>query len=607
MQIKIIKSQDLKLLKRAFKYIKPYFFKLSFVFICIVSTIIFGIVQPLLSGRIIVFLTSKNISEIIINLEYIVILYVMNIGVGYIQSYILSLVNNGILYDICHDMYRKILDLPLRVFDNKAAGEFISRMQKDTSELAGIFTSQLLNVITTIIKAIFIGITIFSISTQLSFIILAAFPVSYIIFNISGKILRKRQDELKKLFDRYYSHLHEIIISIREIKSLNLTTNNIRAFDSISKTIKNKQIKVSLINTNVQSITGFISIITEVLVIIIGGYLALNNQIGMEYFIAFLSYSKQFSSSLISLTQINSNLQQSIVSLQRIFELMDNFGYPYEYYGRAKLSDFVGDIKFDNVYFEYKLNESVLNNVNIHIKPGSKVAFVGKSGSGKTTIFNLIMRLYKPSKGKIFIDNVDISQMDESYYKEHITIVRQEPVLFNMSIIDNLLLVNPHADQGQIIQACKSAYIHDFIMNLPNGYNTVVGDRGFNLSCGQRQRVAIARALLKGSEVILFDESTSSLDNESQYYINKVINETLHKHTVVIIAHRLFNVIDADKIYVIDNGNISGVGTHNSLIRENHIYQNLYKIEMDMIQKENLNKDKGFDINNDKDIMASSC
>lgn len=261
---------------------------------------------------------------------------------------------------------------------------------------------------------------------------------------------------------------------------------------------------------------------------------------------------------------------------------MDNITYESEKFGDKHIENFKGNIEFNNVWFGYKKDKPILKGISFKISNNNKIAIIGKSGVGKSTIFNLLLKFYTPNKGNIKIDNIDINDYDEFTLRNNIAVVRQEPFIFNTSIKENLVIVNKNATDDDIIEACKEAYIHDYIINLPNKYETVVGENGINLSGGQKQRIAIARALLKNSKIILLDEATSALDNESQFYIKEALKDISNKRTVIIIAHRLSTIIDADEIYIINEGKIVGKGNHYSLIKDNIFYKELYEKEINM-------------------------
>ena len=321
------------------------------------------------------------------------------------------------------------------------------------------------------------------------------------------------------------------------------------------------------------------------MIVLVGFNLVSKGELTIVTYIACASYIQKFGQSLMSLTKLNSTVQQALVSINRIFELLDNMNYSVEKFGKVDVASVKGKIKFENIYFNYDDNAKVLDGISFTINPNRKVAFVGGSGVGKTTLFNLLLRFYNPLQGNIEIDGINIADYNEESLRKHISVVRQEPFLFNISLKENLLFANPNASMDEIITACTSAHIHEHIASMPMGYDSMVGERGVNFSGGQRQRIAIARAILKRSKVILFDEATSALDNESQYAIKTAIDTLANDHTIIIIAHRLFTVIDVDEIIVLDKGKIAGVGTHETLLKNNSVYQKLYKTEVDTINK----------------------
>jgi ATP-binding cassette subfamily B protein len=319
-------------------------------------------------------------------------------------------------------------------------------------------------------------------------------------------------------------------------------------------------------------------------VIFVGGFMVANNDLVIEYFVAFYSYVGQFSGSISNISKFNLNIQKVMNTIERIFHLLDGLNYKTEKFGDKGFDIINGKINLENVTFSYDEKGIALDNITIDIPAKSRVAFVGCSGSGKSTIFNLVLRFYDTYNGRIAIDDVDIKEITENDLRRNISIVLQNPTLFNMSIKENLLLANAEASQHEIEDTCKKAYIHDYIESLPKKYDTVIGENGITLSGGQKQRIAIARALLKKSKIILFDEATASLDNESQFYIKKAIDDLTKDCTVVIIAHRLSTIIESNIIYVIDKGKIVGKGDHQTLIQNNYQYKKLYKAEVQLIQ-----------------------
>jgi ATP-binding cassette subfamily B protein len=280
-----------------------------------------------------------------------------------------------------------------------------------------------------------------------------------------------------------------------------------------------------------------------------------------------------------NLTDLNQTYQKVVVALRRINELVLNRKYEDEKYGDISLRKVNGVIEFKNVYFGYPDEKDILKNFNLKIEPNKKIAIVGKSGQGKSTLFNLLTRVFDVTKGSITLDGIDIRDLDEKTLRKNISIIRQEPFIFNRTIKNNFKVVNKNITKEEIKEFNKRAYLDEYVNSLPDKYDTLLGEGGVNLSGGQKQRLSIARTLTKDTKVILFDEATSALDNNSQEYIKKTINNLVKDHTVVIVAHRLSTIIDADVIYVVDGGKIVGEGTHEDLLKTNKIYRNLYETE----------------------------
>ena len=268
------------------------------------------------------------------------------------------------------------------------------------------------------------------------------------------------------------------------------------------------------------------------------------------------------------------------LSANRVYEIIDGEKFSKEKFGGTNLNHINGDFEFRNVSFAYKENKEILHNISFSVKANTTVAFVGKSGSGKSTIFSLLSKLYNVPDNKIFIDGIDINTLTKDAIRNNISVITQNPYIFNLSIRDNLLLVKEKVSDKEMIKACKTACLHDFIMSLPDGYDTIVGEGGVTLSGGERQRLAIARALIKKTEIILFDEATSALDNETQEKIQKAIHSLKGKYTILIIAHRLSTIVNSDKIIMIDKGKKVAEGTHQTLMKKSLKYQKLYHADL---------------------------
>lgn len=582
MKVKFLNRKDKSLLKRAISYTSYYKKKLVVLLLVILLGIIFTIIQPALWGKLSGGFVNKNFNESLKWLILILIVSVISIVLDIFKSYILSYINSNLMNKINNELYSKIINLNIKAFDEMSIGEFISRINGDTGSITNIITSQLINGIVDLIKVIAIGVIIFKINILLSTCLIAIFPITYLIFGLFGKVLREKNREIRQLNDRYFSNVQQSLFGIREVKGLGLKDSVIGTFNDTSEKIKDKSIELSILNAISISISDFVGLTTVLSMIVLGIYLIYNGRLNIEAFVAFIAYSSQFGQSLRGITQINSNIQQLLSSLERVFELLDNEKYDSDKYGTKSLEHPKGIVKFEDISFHYVKDKQIFSNLNINIKGNEKIAIVGKSGAGKTTLFNLLMGFYKPQKGKITIDGIDIRELEEENLRKNVSIIAQRPFLFNISIKDNLLLVKPSATEQEIIDVCKIACIHNFIDSLPKKYETIIGENGVNFSVGQVQRIAIARCLLKDSKIMLFDEATSALDNESQYSIKTALNNISKNRTVILIAHRLSTIFDADEIILIDNGKVAGKGTHDYLIRHNEAYKKLYSSEFEI-------------------------
>jgi ABC-type multidrug transport system fused ATPase/permease subunit len=585
-----INEKDLQLIRRAFIYIKPDKGKFILTLLLMIFGTGIGLVYPLIWAKIVSSIFGKNFDMLMTCLMILSGFMIFQAIYGIIQNYISSSLSQNIILNIKKDMYKKILDLPVKAFDEIKVGEFISRLQGDSGIIANIITSQLFNIIVNMVQIVVLGITIFCISIPLSIVVLLSFPFSYLLFSKLGKIMRDKNNELLKLNDRYFSDIQQSITGIREIKGLGLKKSNYESYISLLETFRKKSIFFSVFGGLSSVITQAVGYVSQIGVIGIGAYEIFKGLMTAEMFIAFSGYSTQFSGSLMSVTGFKASLTSAMGSLERIFAIMDNFNYPHDEFGNEYPEKTDGTIRFENVVFGYEKGKNVLNGLSFEIKNNRKTAIVGRSGSGKTTIFNLLQKFYVPDSGRIVIDGMNMDRFSEEFLRNTISTVHQDPFLFNASIRDNLLLACPGAGDEEIINACKDAYIHDFITGLPGSYDFVIGENGVNLSVGQKQRIAIARVLLKKSKIVLFDEATSSLDNESQHFIKKAIDNLSADSTVVIIAHRLATIIESEEIIVIDGGKVAGSGAHRTLIRNNGIYRTLYNAELDLI---NRNCDEG--------------
>ena len=441
----------------------------------------------------------------------------------------------------------------------------------------------LAKIVRLICKAIVV-IVVMIIALQISFILFLEIIFLAIIMGfISTKFfpkIKKSQENIKKESDAYVKVATENITGIREIKSLGITSIIEENISKVIHKLFNHTAKVRKYERWYYALNNLAYFLIQFLILFTTGKAFLEGTISLSIFLMMETYIWRIDEVVESISDFGVSFNKVTVSLKRINEILNNKLYQDEKYGNQVLNNAKGIIEFKNVRFKYKENENyTLNNLNLKITPHKKIAIVGKSGNGKSTIFNLLLRYFDPTKGEITLDEINLKDLTKESLRNNISIIRQSPFIFNLSILDNFKLVKPDVTLENVRSFCKKAYIDDYIMSLPEQYNTIIGEGGINLSGGQKQRLAIARTLLLNTKIILFDEATSALDNESQEFIKKTIDNLVKDHTIIIVAHRLSTIMDADEIHVIEQGKLIASGPHQELLKTCKSYQTLYQSE----------------------------
>ena len=390
----------------------------------------------------------------------------------------------------------------------------------------------------------------------------------------------RRSATIREIDEDNTGLISELIRGARDIKILNAKNTFMKKFDERINHANSKSLELSISDRRFYMFESIFDNLFEFLFFVLGVILVTKKNLLPANFVVLYMYRSKINYVFSYFGYMIDNIKSFNLSASRVFEIIDGIKFPKEKFGNKVLKHINGDFEFRDVSFSYKDNKEILHGVSFKVHANETVAFVGRSGSGKTTVFSLLNKLYDVSDNHIFIDGEDINTLTKDSIRNNMSYISQNPYIFNLSIRDNLLLVRDDVSEKEIINACKKAQLHDFIMSLPNGYDTIVGEGGVTLSGGERQRLAIARALIKKTEIILFDEATSSLDNETQEKIKKAINGLKGKHTILIIAHRLSTIINSDKIIMIEKGKIVGTGTHKELLANNKKYQKLYQADI---------------------------
>ena len=539
----------------------------------------FSVVSGYLIGEATQYLTdTKYTMSILYLVIYVIFNSVEDVGLYNTGSCMLELIESKVSRKLGYFTYKKAINLPAYAYEKTSSGEVINRIVNDADTLSFAF-SRLVALISSLTASLIVLVYIFINSWVLGIEIIIFVGILYLVINKYDPMLINVHKERKKVQDKFTSLVNESIRGIREIKTLGVKNNLMSNMKEIIKSIFDKSKEEVSIRKKYNALTFLLKIFLEGVVFITCAFLIYKGSITIGFFVTMTYYIYRFTNLIDNINNFSQTYQKLIVSLQRVNEILENRLYEDEIFGNEKINKVKGLIEFKNVSFSYPDEDNILNDFNIKLEPNKKIAIVGKSGQGKSTLFNLITRVFDVKEGLITLDDINIKDLTEEELRKHISIIRQEPFIFNRTILENFKKINKDIELEDIRKYTKMSYLDDYIMSLPNGYDTVLGEGGVNLSGGQKQRLSIARTLAKNSEVILFDEATSALDNSSQDYIKKTIDNLIKDHTVVIVAHRLSTIMDADIIYLVDKGKVVDSGTHNELLKTNKTYKKLYETE----------------------------
>lgn len=568
-----------------FQYLKNEKLKLFIYILLIFLTYLPSLIAAFIWGFALESLIKNKFTEFVMYLAiwegiYIFFYTILQIPRDYLYNYLeIKFTKN-----VSIDLYKKIDMLPAKAFEEIGVGEFINRLYTDPDRIMELL-QKLIKLICKALVVIVVLIFSFKISLLLGFeILLFGLIMGLISYKFFPKI-KKTQESIKKESDNYVKVATENITGIREIKSLGIKKNIEKNIFNILNNLFNHNKEIKKYEVIYYSLNNLTYFILQFIILLTAGYYTVTGKIAYSMFIVLETYIWRIDEVVESISDFGVNYNKITVSLKRINELINNKLYNDEKFGNITLDNVKGNIKFENVKFKYSDDEDLtLRSLDLNIEPHKKIAIVGRSGNGKSTLFNLLLRYFDPISGTISLDGVNINDLTEENLRKNISIIRQTPFLFNLSIFDNFKLVKDDVTLEEVRKYCKEAYIDDYIMSLPDKYDTTIGEGGINLSGGQKQRLAIARTLLLNTKIILFDEATSALDNESQDYIKKTIDNLVKDHTIVIVAHRLSTIVDADVINVIDKGKLEATGTHEELLKKSKVYKNLYSNELTSVE-----------------------
>ncbi|HGO3334622.1 TPA: SAV1866 family putative multidrug efflux ABC transporter [Staphylococcus aureus] len=576
------------MIKRYLQFVKPYKYR-------IFATIIVGIIKfgiPMLIPLLIKYAidgvinnhaltTDEKVHHLTIAIGIALFIFVIvRPPIEFIRQYLAQWTSNKILYDIRKKLYNHLQALSARFYANNQVGQVISRVINDVEQTKDFILTGLMNIWLDCITIIIALSIMFFLDVELTLAALFIFPfyilTVYVFFGRLRKLTRERSQALAEV----QGFLHERVQGISVVKSIAIEDNEAKNFDKKNTNFLTRALKHTRWNAYSFAAINTVTDIGPIIVIGVGAYLAISGSITVGTLAAFVGYLELLFGPLRRLVASFTTLTQSFASMDRVFQLIDEDYDIKNGVGAQPIEIKQGRIDIDHVSFQYNDNEApILKDINLSIEKGETVAFVGMSGGGKSTLINLIPRFYDVTSGQILIDGHNIKDFLTGSLRNQIGLVQQDNILFSDTVKENILLGRPTATDEEVVEAAKMANAHDFIMNLPQGYDTEVGERGVKLSGGQKQRLSIARIFLNNPPILILDEATSALDLESESIIQEALDVLSKDRTTLIVAHRLSTITHADKIVVIENGHIVETGTHRELIAKQGAYEHLYSIQ----------------------------
>lgn len=576
-------------LSKLFKYIIRRWYLLAITTVLIVISTYINIYIPQLGGQVI-----KNIIEIgdFNALMWLVIQIIGFTGilgvVSFISRYVNGYFSQKIVYEIRNDAFRSIQRQSLGFFDRINTGQLMSRATTDTERIGRFLGFQFRMLVQTFLLLIGVVTSMIMIDWELTVISFLIVSLILVNFSIFGKKIRPVISKSREYFANITSTLWENISGIRVVRAFAMEDYERKKFQKPNNAYYEMMIKATSLRAIFLPLTGLIGGFVMVIVYWLGGMRVIEGRIGIDTLYVFSSYVSMLMRPMGMMGMIWTGYQRMAAAGERVFQIIETEPEVKDKPNAIELKNIKGHIKFENVYFGYERDKPILKNVNLEIKPGETVALLGPTGSGKSTLIRLLMRFYDVTSGRILVDGHDIRDVKLKSLRRHIGIVSQEIFLFNRTVKENISFGKPDASMDDVIRAAKIAQAHEFITNFPNGYETIIGERGLNLSGGQRQRIAIARALLLDPKILILDDSTSSVDVDTEYEIQKALNALLKNRTTLVITQRISTIRNADKIIVMDNGEIIEEGDHETLMAKKgayyRLYQTLYEAQKEILE-----------------------
>ncbi|UCC89201.1 MAG: ABC transporter ATP-binding protein [Anaerolineales bacterium] len=577
----------MRALKRLFGYLGPYWKPLIVTGILLVFQTGLSLLPPLFQREIVdEVIGARQMHRLGLMVVAMIGVYAFLGLTEFGDQYLRHTVGERFLFDLRVRIYDYLQRLSLSFFERTSTGELMSRVTNDVNELERFITHGVVLVTVDALRLLGVSAVLIVLDWRLALVALLPVPIIGFSLRRFNQFVRPIYRLVRDRLGNINTRLQDDLTGMRVIQAFGQEDAELERFRSVSARYYQQRVRAIRAWSTFFPAIYFVSAVGGVLVLGVGAGMIINGQLSLGTLVAFLSYITSLYDPLRRLTDVDNTFQQAIAAAERIFELLDEMPEIQDAPGAIVLDSLIGEVKFEDVHFQYGHDNEVLHDIDFHIAPGQAVALVGPSGAGKTSIANLLCRFYDPTHGCILVDGHDLRQVQLQSLRRQVSTVLQDTFLFNASVRENLLYGKPDASQQEIVGAAKAAYAHEFIQELPQGYDTEIGERGVRLSGGQRQRLALARAILADPRILILDEATSSVDAEAEYLIQQALEEVMKGRTSLIIAHRLSTIRNADKIIALHDGRIREVGSHHELLARGGLYSQLYQKQLDLAGSE---------------------
>lgn len=573
----------LNVLKRLVLSLRPYWRTLALVAVILFAQAGAELLPPLFQRQIVDgVIGHQDLSQLGLLLGGMVLTYAVLRGINVADQYMRHALGERFIYDLRVRLYAYLQRLSLSFFERTSTGELMSRLTNDVNSLEDFITHGSTLTTVDLVRLLSTGVMLFVLDWRLALAVLIPLPFLAVGLRWFNKKVRPMYRQVRARLGDINAQLQDSLAGMRVIQAFGQEEAQLARFSNESRAYYHARVRAIRTWATFFPIFRFIASTGPILVLGIGAWLVVGGRSSLGTLVAFLSYTTAFYEPLHRLTEVDNMIQQALAAGERIFELLDTLPDVHDAAGACALPEVRGEVRFEDVHFRYGEGDEVLHDVDFTIAPGEVVALVGPSGAGKTSIANLVSRFYDPIHGRVFLDGHDLRELELACLRRHVAVVLQDTFLFNTTVRDNIRFGKLDAADDEIVAAARAAYADEFIQQLPNGYDTEIGERGVRLSGGQKQRLALARAILADPRVLILDEATSSVDAEAEYLIQRALQTVLQGRTALVIAHRLSTIRNADKIIALEGGRIREVGDHRELLRQGGLYSQLYRRQVEM-------------------------